>query len=185
MANTVCITVDNIIERNKRYSFVDTEGQWYGLGFSKPNFEKWDEIQFDYTVNGKYKNVTDGTVEVTNKASPYKGASDKKPTSTDVMSRDDYWARKEMQDVKTQREIRLQASRNAAIEFVRLALENDVLPLSRSKSDKEEILTEYVRNYMHMFYAETFAIRDKSEEALAADEVLDFDDEDSLDDLVS
>ena len=59
------VVVDNIIgPRNKRYSFVDTEEQWYGLGFEEPKFNKGDTIQFDFTRNGRFLNVTPGTVEV-------------------------------------------------------------------------------------------------------------------------
>lgn len=183
MANTVCITVQKIFERNKRYSILGDDEEWYGMGFDRPSFNEGDEIQFNFTKNGKYKNVDASSIEVTN-AGESKPAGNKKATSSDVMSKDDYWRRKEEGDVKTQREIRYQASRNAAIEFVRLGLEQDILPLSRTKADKEEQLDMYVKTYTDMFYRETVAIRDKSDEALDAETILDFDEGDDLRDLV-
>lgn len=157
----VQITVEKILERNGRYSFVDEDGEWYGLNKSRPRFEEGDTVQFEFSRNGKYKNV-EGTVHVVSggDAAP---AAPKKARAADIMTKDDYWARKEANDVYTQREIRWQASRNAALEFLKVALSVDALPLTKKGVDKEELLTEYLNVYTQQFYTDTFAMRERNE----------------------
>lgn len=179
MSETVQLVVDNVIgPRNKRYSFVDTDGQWYGNGFDRPDFSKGDTIQFNFERNGKYLNVVSGSVEVISRSE--EAPAPKKATSSNVMTKDDYWSRKEADDQKKQREIRYQASRNAAIEFVRLAVEQGIISLGTKKADQEQNLSNYVEAYTQEFYMSTFAMRDKDELAVDADNLMDTSDIDDL-----
>lgn len=158
-AETVQVNVQKIIKRNDRYSFVE-DGEWYGLGWDAPTFGEGDTIQFDYERNGKYKNVVKGTVQVISQGEAPKQTS--KPKSSGTMTRDEYWAEKAEGDKLTQREIRMQASRNAAIEFMKLALEQGALPLGNKKAaDKEEVLLEYLKLYTRQFFVETVAAREE------------------------
>ena len=37
---------------------VKIEGQWYGNGFKSPGVDKGQQVQFDYKMQGNYKNIT-------------------------------------------------------------------------------------------------------------------------------
>ena len=37
---------------------VKIEGQWYGNGFKSPGVDKGQTVQFDYKMQGNYKNIT-------------------------------------------------------------------------------------------------------------------------------
>ena len=71
-----------------------------------------------------------------------------------------------------QREIRMQASRNAAIQFVGLALQNGIISLGSKKADQEENLANYVKAYADQFYAETVGVRDTSEDAVDVNQLV-------------
>ena len=149
--------VEKIAKGAKAYSAL-VNGTWYGAGFSPPsNFKEGDNIDFEYTVNGKFKNMTVPSVKVADKATETE--SPKAPQKTfskgGGTSRDTYWEDKAEKDKNTQREIRLQASRNAAIAFVDVLLKNDALPTGTVKKNKAGVIEEAVSHFTSQFYDET------------------------------
>ena len=175
MANkTATVEVQRIHQKGKFWSIMDTQEQWYGFGMNKPKFDVGDTISFEYSVNGAFKNAEAKTVEIVAEAQETETAPAATKSSGGQISRDEYWSNKEKLDVLTQREIRWAGSRNAAIEFVKLAVSLDALPFSKTKGDKEEILVQYLTNYTNMFYAETTAARDKTD-AQALSEAIGYD----------
>ena len=86
-----------------------------------------------------------------------------------TVSRDDYWANKEKRDGFVQKEIRYQASRNAAIAFVTMLLNKDLVPLP-AKKDKVEVVEQLVFHYTQQYYVETLNVSTKSGEVQAPDD---------------
>lgn len=163
--------VEKIAKGAKAYSAL-VNGTWYGAGFSLPtNFKEGDNIDFEYTVNGKFKNMTVPSVKV---AAPAETESPKGKSGTGsatgtrgkTTTRDTYWEDKAETDKKTQREIRLQASRNAAIAFVDVLLKNDALPTGTVKKNKAGVIEEAVAHYASQFYDETERLGQEGEFAV-------------------
>jgi len=174
----VQIVVSRVLERNGYWNVLSDDDVWYGLGKKEPNFDKGATIQFEYSENGKYKNVEGRVNVISNAEAPTR----RKATASDIMTKDDYWRRKEENDIFTQREIRWQASRNAALEFMKMAFSVDALPLSKKGADKEELLNEYLNTYTQQFYTDTFAIRERSEELVSVESLTNNNNEDTFED---
>lgn len=153
-----------VITKNKAYAVKMDDGNFYGAGFDKDKitFDRGDVISFNVTYNGKYRNMDMDSVEVLGKAEPKKETeTPQKPKSAGsgaAVSRDDYWTQKAEKDERTQKEIRLQASRNAAIQFVNTLLEKDLVTLPTKKADKVEAVEQLVDHYTHKYYEDTEAV---------------------------
>jgi hypothetical protein len=155
--------VQKLTKGAKAYSILLSDGVWYGAGFDKPDVAEGDFIEFDVEENGKYKNVRKGSIKVIPQESKKTEArvsedarSKARPTSGGTTSRDSYWDDKAEKDIRVQKEIRLQASRNAAIAFTDLLLKNEALPgMTAAKKNKAEIIEAAVSDYTRKFYSET------------------------------
>lgn len=149
------------ITKNKAYSVL-VEEDWYGAGFNKPEFSEGYEIEFDVVMNGKYKNMAnvvvlnDTPVAPTN-ITPAK-ASNK--TSGGTFSKDSYWENKEQRDIRIQKEIRFQASRNTAVSFVQVLLESGAIASyeKAAATKKAGILEEVLNHYTNLFYNQTIEV---------------------------
>ena len=178
MTKAVSITVEKIFERNGMYNIKAQDGEWYGYGKVRPTFSEGDEIEFEFKMNGKYMNVDTKTVQVTGQR---ERTSAPRTRPTEVMSKDDYWSRKEANDQLTQREIRHQASRNAAIAWMDVLMKNNVIPFP-AKGDKLDIAEGYLTQFTDMFIAATIGARTKDDASYGLVTAEDFvDDEINLD----
>lgn len=74
------------------------------------------------------------------------------------MNKDQYWENKEKRDVRVQRQIQHQASRNSAIELVKVAVQADALALPAKKADKMDALVALVNELTDQFNADTVAV---------------------------
>lgn len=158
------IEVKRIHQRGKFWSVLDMDDQWYGFGMKKPPFDEGDVITFEYTKNGQYLNADITTVEIVSEGATKPAARAQSTSSGGNLTRDEYWANKEKNDVFTQREIRWAGARNAAIETVKLLMENDGLALSKVKpADKEQVIAQLIDTYTEQYFAETTAARDKTD----------------------
>jgi len=155
-------TVQRLHQTGKMHSFMTTDEEWFGLGMNKPKFDEGDTITFTYTKNGKYSNVDPKTVEIVaeGEASVEKA---EKPKSYAGNSKDAYWEKKDQDDVLKQREIRWAGSRNAALSLMDLLVKYDIIPLAKTKGDKEEVFMQYLNSYTKSFYAETVAAHDMTD----------------------
>lgn len=163
------------------YAVKMDDGQWYGCGKEQPEFNKGDAVRFEVVTNGRYLNVDESTVEVLEKnAAPQRSAPSRSAPArksggsqkfSNATSKDDYWKAKETRDIarderlqkrdiNTQNEIRLQASRNAAIELIGVAINAKVIefPEEKKKGKNFDVLTTYVDKLTEKFYNETKAI---------------------------
>lgn len=139
-------TVEKIKERATRnggnaYSFV-IEGTWYGYGFEKPNFGEGDTISFDYKENGNFKNVNPKSVQKVQAPEPAPAAGGGSPAPARNYG-------------SNQVAIQYQASRNAAIEAVNMALQADALPLPAKKGDKFDALLALIDDVTVRFHVAT------------------------------
>lgn len=127
---TVKGLVEVVYRNDKGYFNIKLDNdEWYGFGKKKPEFSNGDSIQFTYEKNGRFSNADPTSVEAT----PAPKASTSSSTTGGV-SRDQYWANKEKVDIVTKKEIRFQASRNAAIELVVAGLNAGIVDVGSSKT---------------------------------------------------
>ena len=148
--------------RGTAYS-IQVEGSYYGCGFQPPACSEGDYVSFQIEQNNRgYWNVS-GNIEVKSggNPAPQKQASAKGPQTGN--SRDQYWQEKEQRDIANQKIIQYQSSRNAAIELVRTAVENDALSLGTKKADKFDILVSIVDEITDKFEKDCKDIREHGE----------------------
>ncbi len=141
------------------YTFVGQDGNKYGTKSKHPP-PVGSYIQFDYTISPK------GYFEVDNWAFlPAEGATSNVAKAAvagaKAVSKDDYWANREERDIQwqerqavTQATIELQSCRNTAVEFVKLLLEREAVPVPKTKADQEEYIVAMLNRYTNLFLEE-------------------------------
>lgn len=157
---TVEGVVQKVIKGAKAYSALINEA-WYGCGFDKPSFEEGHTIKAAFTENGKWKNMDMASVRAVNTITLDKPAPTvtkapaKKEAPVSGGNKDNYWENKAAQDHKTQKEIRLQASRNTAVSLVSVLLERELVSIPTKKADQAGFVEELVNYYTNLFYNQT------------------------------
>lgn len=137
MANeTVQGVVERINKNDNGFYGVLMADEWYGAGKYKPKFDEGDEVSFEYSMNGKYRNMEFKTVTLLEKG---KGSNE---TSAAGVGSGGGGAKTNW-DLKDKR-ITYLASRKDAIEITRLAIDKDALPLPAKKEARLEVIIAFV-----------------------------------------
>jgi hypothetical protein len=153
----VARVTDKVLPSGTYWSFVlDGDPQWYRTGRDKPKFEAGYKVKFNATED-KYgthcdlKTVEFREGEAPPAAAPAKAAGGK----SDYQLRTAYWDAKELRDIENQKRISYQAATNTAIALVNAALASEaiVLPASKAKGKRFEVLTEIVTTEADRIYA--------------------------------
>ena len=125
--------VERISKNDAGFYSVKLGGEYFGAGKYAPKFNEGDEVSFEYTENGKYKNLSFGTVKVLEEAAKVAQAGG----GTTNMSKGTDW------DMKDKR-ITFLACRKDAIELIKIAASQDALTLPTKKADKLESIMKLV-----------------------------------------
>lgn len=121
------------------------KGKYYS-GFINPdtaddrvNVKAGDTVTVEYQQNGKYYNITNLKINSVAKAA----ATPTEKVNSDYISQKD-------------REFRITyaSARNAAIDFVRLALDKEALTLGKTKAKAADNLLAHVEHYTNLFAAQ-------------------------------
>jgi len=145
-------TVKRVISRKTpkavAYTVQLAKEGYIGVGFEAPPCNEGDTISLQYEFNNAgYKQMVKGSMQVLSSAAPQQRepAPQQAPAGAQGgQSKQSYWDEKEKRDLITQRAIQYQASRNAAIEVAKIALEQDCLSLGAKKADRIDILLAFV-----------------------------------------
>lgn len=142
--------LQDILEKDtkagKMYDLVFSDGTKVGAGKYPPkNLEKGGYYNYEFTVNGNFKNLTSGSMSKIAAPQGIAAPAAPAPSTTSYGGR----------TASTQDVISRQAAANTAIEFVRLLVEADALPIPKTaKSDrKADLLEEITKVYMAKFHA--------------------------------
>lgn len=139
----------DIIEKDtkagKMYDLVFSDGVKIGAGkFPPKGLVKGEYYSYEYTANGNFKNLTSGSMKKLAKpqgvaapaaAAPATSFGGRTANTQDVISR--------------------QAAANTAIDWVRLLVEADALPVPKTAKTgvKADLLEEVLKTYMAKFHA--------------------------------
>lgn len=167
----VARVTDKVLPSGTYWSFVlDGDPQWYRTGRDKPKFEAGYKVKFNATED-KYgthcdlKTVQFKEGEAPPAAAPAKAAGGK----SDFQLRTAYWDAKELRDIENQKRISYQAATNTAIALVNAALANEaiVLPASKAKGKRFEVLSEIVASEADRIYT-VYAIAPQRHDGLVS-----------------
>lgn len=126
------------------YTLQLMDGKYYGAGFKPPACSEGDTVEFEFFNNkAGYTQIVDGSIKVV-QADPAPQGQPQAAPQAGGQSKSGYWDEKEKRDLRTQRAIQYQASRNASLEVAKMALEHDCLSLGQKKADKLDILMAFI-----------------------------------------
>lgn len=123
-------TVEVIKLRGRAFN-AKIDGEWYGLGFNAPKFAEGNQVEYEVTMNGAFKNakvtkVLEATVSQSAKA------PNVAPTAYQK-GKDD-----------TQKAIQYQASRNAAIAATGVLMAAGLVKLSGKPAKDADIVLAFI-----------------------------------------
>lgn len=152
--------VQFLSEKNGRFS-IKMKDVWYGFGKYKPACNEGDTVSFTFDKNGEWMNGDARTLTVvaaagTGAAQPAvpSGNTARQASKGAVMTKDDYWGRKEVRDLEVQNVIQYQAARNSAISVCAALLANDALPLGSAKGKQVGVFMAAIQKVTDQFYAD-------------------------------
>jgi uncharacterized protein YkvS len=146
MSETVKGVVEKINKNGEYYGVLIGE-DWFGAGKYRPKFDEGDEVSFDFTMNGKYKNMDYKTVTVLGKGSGG-GTQSSSGGGTKAASTTNW-------DLKDKR-ITYLASRKDAIEITRLCADKDAFVLPAKKSDRMDVILEFIDELTGTMYEKIY-----------------------------
>lgn len=132
----------------KNTNFKLDDGEFYG-GFNsdiRTTINEGDVVEFEWQQNGKFKNVIGGTLTNHGNSGQQQQAAQSAPQGGTSKASDYVDSR--------QLSIHYQSSRNAAIEFVRLALEQETVKLPTKQADKYDALEALVKEQTDRFHVQ-------------------------------
>ena len=128
-----------VFERNGRHSILCDDDKWYGNGNTKPPCSDNDQVKFEYEMNGKYMNITPGTIQRKDNPNPpvddgYKGkkgggGAGGSGFQADKAAREAYWAKKDVDSIATQKIISFNGALNTATTIISSAVANELITL--------------------------------------------------------
>ncbi len=126
-------------------------------------------VEFDAKgpdAKGNYQ-VQNGSIVVKKDSNPQKGLkSFRKVVDSAPTSKDDYWERKEVRDVETQKRIETQSCRNSALQFIDILIKTEAVKVPAK--NKVEFFEELLEHYMSEFQQRNSGVADaKAPESMA------------------
>ena len=151
------------VRNSTLWSFsVEGNTEFFRCGFTKPNINKGDNVTFEYEVNQYGNQVNAKDIRVLGSAPPQ--AARTAPTQqVSGGSKDDYWKKKEENDVVKDASIQYMACTNTAVSILKLAQDAGVLTLGAgAKANKLDTLLQQVYLIRDELYGQVMAARDKA-----------------------
>ena len=140
--------------KSKVYDF-KVGDNWYKAGFTDPQLNKGDNIEFEYTET-KYGNEID--VASITEVKEEKKAKTPVAASTPVKAvgnKNDYWEERAVKDDDRQVLITFQASRNAAIAIVTSALQANTVALPKVQNKQLDAVLSLVNEITVRYFKES------------------------------
>lgn len=151
------------VRNSTLWSFsIEGNTEFFRCGFTKPNINKGDNVTFEYEVNQYGNQVNAKDIRVLGSAPPQ--AARTAPTQqVSGGSKDDYWKKKEENDVVKDVSIQYMACTNTAVSILKLAQDAGVLALGAgAKAGKLDTLLQQVYLIRDELYTQVLDARDKA-----------------------
>lgn len=151
------------VRNSTLWSFsIEGNTEFFRCGFTKPNINKGDNVTFEYEVNQYGNQVNAKAIRVLGSAPPQ--AAPTAPTQqVSGGSKDDYWKKKEENDVVKDASIQYMACTNTAVSILKLAQDAGVLTLGTgAKANKLDTLLQQVYLIRDELYSQVMEARDKA-----------------------
>ena len=151
------------VRNSTLWSFsVEGNTEFFRCGFTKPNINKGDNVTFEYEVNQYGNQVNAKDIRVLGSAPPQAA----RPAPAQQVSgggKDDYWKKKEENDVVKDASIQYMACTNTAVSILKLAQDAGVLTLGAgAKANKLDTLLQQVYLIRDELYGQVMEARDKA-----------------------
>ncbi len=188
MGNPTCRGIVQKVYFNKksyRYAIVvpDKNGddQWYSWGRKKPTRKsgedllEGDEVQFEYTVNGKYRNAEVETLK--SRATEQSGKT--KSTSQSRGSRGgggksaeekNYWTQREEREARKDKQIAFQSAMNTATAMVSVMIDKEIVKIGGKAADKLDAFVAVVDTLAVDLFKRCQGIPDSYDSIIAGEE---------------
>ncbi len=152
------------VRNSTLWSFsVEGNTEFFRCGFTKPNINKGDNVTFEYEVNQYGNQVNAKDIRVLGSAPPQAARPTPAPQVFGGGSKDDYWKKKEENDVVKDASIQYMACTNTAVSILKLAQDAGVLTLGAgAKANKLDTLLQQVYLIRDELYGQVMAARDKA-----------------------
>ena len=151
------------VRNSTLWSFsIEGNTEFFRCGFTKPNINKGDNVTFEYEVNQYGNQVNAKDIRVLGSAPPQvtRSAPAQQMSSG---SKDDYWKKKEENDVVKDASIQYMACTNTAVSILKLAQDAGVLTLGAgAKANKLDTLLQQVYLIRDELYGQVMEARDKA-----------------------
>lgn len=151
------------VRNSTLWSFsIEGNTEFFRCGFTKPNINKGDNVTFEYEVNQYGNQVNAKDIRVLGAAPPQ--ATRAAPVQQmSGGSKDDYWKKKEENDVVKDASIQYMACTNTAVSILKLAQDAGVLTLGAgAKANKLDTLLQQVYLIRDELYGQVMEARDKA-----------------------
>lgn len=151
------------VRNSTLWSFsIEGNTEFFRCGFTKPNINKGDNVTFEYEVNQYGNQVNAKDIRVLGSAPPQ--AARTAPTQqVSGGSKDDYWKKKEENDVVKDLSIQYMACTNTAVSILKLAQDAGVLALGAgAKAGKLDTLLQQVYLIRDELYTQVLDARNKA-----------------------
>ena len=151
------------VRNSTLWSFsVEGNTEFFRCGFTKPNINKGDNVTFEYEVNQYGNQVNAKDIRVLGSA-PAQAARAAPTQQVSGGSKDDYWKKKEENDVVKDASIQYMACTNTAVSILKLAQDAGVLTLGAgAKANKLDTLLQQVYLIRDELYGQVMGARDKA-----------------------
>jgi hypothetical protein len=171
---------------------LENDSKWYGLGTKNPDIAPGSIVEFEAKTNpkgftdvltptlvvvrGPQQTVSTGSTVAQVASNGHNGSG-----RNGFLSKDSYWDRKEARDLKQDELREIGATRNTAIEWIKLLLDKEAIKLPTKIADKEAFLQKLLQDYVERFRAggtktteepDALASKDHVVAAAAADAVM-------------
>ena len=153
------------VRNSTLWSFsIEGNNDFFRCGFTKPNINRGDNVTFEYEVNQYGNQVNAKDIRVLAGAPPQAAPSaSAAPYTPQAGSKDDYWKKKEENDVVKDASIQYMACTNTAVSILKLAQDAGVLTLGAgAKANKLDTLLQQVYLIRDELYGQVMGARDKA-----------------------
>ena len=163
--------IEKVFEKNGRWALLINQ-EWYGNGYVKPDAQEGATAKFTIEMNGRYKNIAPGTLQIKPGAPVATGGAPKARGGggSNYAQKEQYWADKETRDIETQKRISYQAATNTALAMITAAMDRDLIaqPKGKNLGDRFEAFKAIVEEQAEHVFVLYQELPERSDDILAA-----------------